>query len=252
MILYPQLPHVIAEHLAIQRRSLSIAEAAALAAPDHTDAVFTPTGGSRAEPRDLEKLREKLLETSATLGYPNGADEGARAAFDKEVAVVLHASMQLHPSEASKSGIWEFLSCVLLCDLVRWRFPGGNEGTPVERLLAGRRNTFQRLWWRGFVFHDEKSEGRYDLLYHLGEDEIVQIMERPFLAGSRALSRTVGRELLAASERHERLSRRTLIREVQKRLRRLAAFTSFEAVDEQDLTPLVRSVFDEVAHSVAT
>lgn len=158
--------------------------------------------------------------------------------------------MQLQPSEASKPGVWEFFSCVLVCDLVRWRFPGGSDGTPLERLLAGRRNTFQRLWWRAFVLHEEQNKQRYELLDLLGEDEIVQIMERPFLAGSRGLSRTVGRELLEASKRHKAVSRRTLMREAQKRLRRLAAFTSFEAVEETDLVPLARFVFDQVAQSV--
>jgi hypothetical protein len=84
----------------------------------------------------------------------------------------------------------------------------------------------------------------------LGEDEVVQIMERPFLAGSRALSRTIASELIAAAHRHPTLSRRVLIREGQKRMRRFAAFISFEAVAEPELKPFVRFVFDEVARSV--
>jgi hypothetical protein len=250
MILYPQITHAEADHLAGQRRSMSIAEAAAIAAPDHRDAVYTPTGGARAEVRDIQRLRDKLVAAANVLGYPDGGDEPSRLAFDKEAAETLHAAMQLEPSEASKPGVWEFLACVVLCDLVRWRFPGGTEGTPVERFVAGRRNTFQRLWWRAFVLHDGTNKKPYELLDTLGEDEVVQIMERPFLAGSRGLSRTIARELLEASTRHKRVSRRTLIREAQKRFRRLAAFTSFEAVDGEDLAPFVRSVFDEVAHSV--
>jgi hypothetical protein len=250
VILYPQIGHALAEHLAGQRRGLPILDAAALTAPDHPDAVFTPTGGARAEVRDLAQLRDRLVAAATLLGYPEGGDEPSRLAYDKEAAELLHTSMHLEPSEASKPGVWEFLTCVVLSDLVRWRFSGSTDGTPTERFLAGRRNTFQRLWWRAFVLYDADHAHPYELLDMLGEDEVVQIMERPYLAGSRGLSRTIARELLSAAERHKRISRRVLIREAQKRLRRLAAFTSFEAIDADSLSPLVSSVFDDVAQSV--
>lgn len=246
MILYPQLPHAAAEQLADERRSLSIREAAEVACWDHPDVFFTPTGGRRATKENLIKLRAALVDLAMQLGYP---DSGNEQAFDKPAAALLHSSMQLSPAEASKAGVWAYLCCVLLCDLVRWRFPGDAGGSPLERLLASRRNTFQRLWWRGYVFCEPASPDPYHLLQELGEDEAVQIMERPFLAGSRALSRTVARELLAAANRHPRISRRILIREGQKRLRRVGAFTSFEAVDEAALAPFVQEVFDQVAEA---
>jgi hypothetical protein len=243
MILYPQLPRAVAEHLTEQRRKLTIAEAADKWSWDHPDAFFTATGGSPATKDGLIKLRERILGIAKHFGYPS---PGREQEFDKPAAASLHSLMKLSPAEAAKSGVWEFVSCVLLCDIVRWRFPGDAAGSPPERFLASRRNTFQRLWWRGFVLHDDDATDAYHLLYALGEDEAVQIMERPFLAGSRALSRTVARELLSAAQRHPNISRRTLIREAQKRMRRLAAFTSFEAIEEELLTPFVRSIFEQV------
>jgi hypothetical protein len=250
MILYPQLPHPAAEQLAQERRLLSVADVAGLAAVEHAEAIFTPTGGARAERRDLERLRTQLVEIAEGLGYPGEATESARLRFDMAIAESLFKVMQMAPSEASKPGIWEFLACVLLCDLVKWRFPGGTEGVPLERYFAGRRNTFQRLWWRAFILSEEETAAPYQLLKLLGEDELVQIMERPYLAGSRSLSRTVARELLIASERHPRVARRILIREAQKRLRRLAAFTSLEVLEEAVLGRFVKNVFDEVAMAV--
>jgi hypothetical protein len=250
MILYPQIAHAEADQLAGERRLLAISEAASVASPDHVTAIYTPTGGARASLQDIQQLRDGLLSVAKVRGYPATGDETSRHAFDADAATILHSSMHLEPSEASRPGVWEFLTCVVLCDLVRWRFPGGVDGTPLERFIGGRRNTFQRLWWRAFVFYDSQTNQPYELLGSLGEDEVVQIMERPFLSGSRGLSRTIARELLVASKRHTRVSRRILIREVQKRLRRLAAFTSFDAIDDADLAPFIRSVFDEVAHSV--
>lgn len=245
MILYPQLPHTAAEQLTEELRRLSVPQAAAGASWDHADVFYTPTGGTRVSMEELLKLRETLLAIAKELGYPVA---GRGLEFDKPAAAALHSAMRLSPAEAAKPGLWAFLSCVLLCDLVRWRFPGDDAtGSPPERFLASRRNTFQRLWWRGFVFHDAGGPDPYHLLNALGEDEAVQVMERPFLAGSRTLSRTVARELLTAAERHPRVARRTLMREAQKRMRRLGAFTSFEAVDEASLPPFVRGIFDQVA-----
>jgi hypothetical protein len=251
MILYPQLPHVVAEHLAQQRRALLLPMLERLAAADESSVVFTPTGGARASASDLSKLRTQLVHAAERVGYPNNSEDAARE-FDQQAAAILHSSMDLEPAEAAKTGMWEFLTCVLLCDLVRWRFPGTADGTPIERFLAGRRNTFQRLWWRAYVLHDTSNEDSYLLIRGLGEDELVQIMERPWLAGSRALSRAVASELIRAADRHNHLSRRVLIRDVQKRLRRLAVFVSFEALDDREVTGLVAALFDQVAHAAAS
>lgn len=246
MNLYPQLPHPAAEQLSEGLRRMSLADLTEKVAFEHPDVFFTPTGGSRVSRRDLEKLRTALLAIANECGYPNS---GGEQAFDVAVAPALHSMMQVSASEAAKSGVWEFLSCVLFCDIVRWRFPG-DAASPLERFLAGRRNTFQRLWWRGFVFHEPHASEPYGLIAQLGEDEAVQIMERPFLAGSRSLSRAVARELISASERHPRISRRVLIREAQKRMRRLGAFTSFEAIEDASLPAFVREIFERVAATV--
>jgi hypothetical protein len=244
MILYPQLPHGAAEHLMDERRKLTVQVAATASSSEHPDMYFTPTGGTRVDADALRRLRDTLIGIAQECGYP---DPERGHSFDKRAAIFLHSAMQLSAAEAAKPGVWEFLACVLLCDLVRWRFPGDHMGSPPERFLASRRNTFQRLWWRAFVFYDSGVAEPYHLLDELGEDEAVQIMERPFLAGSRTLSRTVARELFAAAVRHPDISRRILIREAQKRMRRLGAFISFESVDETSLLPFVHDIFERVA-----
>ena len=49
---------------------------------------------------------------------------------------LLHERMDISPAEASSQGVWAFVACVMLPDVVRWRFPGG-EATTLERFLGG-------------------------------------------------------------------------------------------------------------------
>lgn len=251
MFVYPRLPYPSAATIAESVRVASVAQAAAQAACDHPEAVFTPTGGNRIESEQLQSLRSSVLELAKEAGYPLPGSEEQRLSFDAVVAVALYRRMHISPAEAAKAGVWAFMACVLMPDIVRWRFPGGVEGSAVDRFLPGRRNTLQRLWWRAFLMHDPTREDNpYGALVHLGEDEIVQIMERPNLAGIRPLTHHVARELITTATRHPHIARRDLIREAQKRLLRLSAFVSFDALDDDELAASVRGVFEAVAASV--
>ncbi len=250
MFLYPRLPQQVASYLAEQLRSVSIEEAARRVELEHAEAFYTPTGGSRVSQVILGELRGALLARAQEAGYPALAGEEHRLAFDTAAAMELHARMDIAPGEAGKPGLWDFLCCVLGCDLVRWRFPGGLEGTGVDRFLGGRRNTFQRLWWRSFLLHDPTREDPYSLLRRLGEDELVQLMERPSLAANRRLTRAVAVQFLAATELHPAIARRVLIREAQKRLMRLSSFALLDALDDAELETVVAAIFTSVVESM--
>jgi hypothetical protein len=178
--------------------------------------------------------------------------EDGRAAFDCEAAALLLDGLNINASEASRAGVWEFLCCVLMPHVVRWRFPGDEaasaDGSTVQqRFLSGRRNTFERLWWRAHLLRDPDpgAPERDRLLHQLGEDEVVQIMERPNLDGRPGLARQTATEFLSAARSHKRVRRRDLIRDAQKRLRRLAAFVEFDALTDGELADAVRAVFEE-------
>lgn len=243
--LYPQLPLPACIDHSDRVRKAAIPEAAEAASASHPSAVFTATGGRRAAEEDLRQLRRGLLAAAEANGFPDAATDAQRASFDVRAAAFLHEKMALAPAEAGRGGVWAFICIVLAPDLVRWRFPGTGSGTPPERLLPGRRNTFQRLWWRAEILRSGTVDA-YRLLSKLGEDEAVQIMERPTLAGCRPLSTTVAQELLAAAERAPHIPRRTLVREAQKRIMRLASFISFDTLEHDQLWEHVRRVFEQV------
>lgn len=237
--------------LAESLRTATVEQAAAQSMCEHPDSVFTPTGGNRIEPEQLLTLRTSVLELARDAGYPRAASEDQRLSFDAVAAVALYSRMHIPPAEAAKPGVWAFLACVMMPDIVRWRFPGGPGGSAIDRFLPGRRNTIQRLWWRAFLMHDPKREDNpYGALVLLGEDEIVQIMERPNLAGIRPLTHHVARELISAAVRYPGIPRRDLIREAQKRLLRLSAFVSFDALGADELAASVREVFDAVVAAI--
>jgi hypothetical protein len=121
-------------------------------------------------------------------------------------------------------------------------------GTSEERFIGkarGLRNTFGRLWWRSHLLRT--PEGGVDPLGRLGEDELVQITERTNIAGSWRLSSQVADSFLEAVDRYPRTSRSLLMRDAMKRIRRLAAFVEFDALDDDELMSLVDDVLEASA-----
>jgi hypothetical protein len=253
VLLFPRLPHPAAVQLTDSLRRMPIPEAAAAARDEHPAAIFTSTGGARATARQLQEIRVSLSDCAKGFGYPGPANDDQKGNFDAAAAAILHSKMALPAGEATKAGVWEFMCCVLLPDLVRWRFPGGPDGTSPDRFLSGRRNAFERLWWRAYLLHSPDQGGSpYSLLDQLGEDELVQILERPSIAAIRPLTKHVAVEFLRAAARYPQIARRTLIREAQKRLMRLSAFVSYDALEDEQLCDAVRAVFGEVHASITT
>src|ERR1700694_4764773 len=74
---------------------------------------------------------------------------------------------------------------------------------------------------------------------------LVQIMERPGIAGSPVLAQQICRSFIIASQSNSGISRSDLLRDTMKRLRRLLALVSFDAVDDTVLGNLVNHIFAE-------
>lgn len=244
MRLYPRLPAALARELALEERTLDLATLEKRAQLEHPAAVYAPTGPPRVTRTELAKIRDAIKAAAMDAGYPRtSADRGG---FDAVSGRILHEQMDLSPAEASHQGVWTFLSCVMLPEVVRWRFPGDDGITNPDRFLGGKRavrNTFGRVWWRGQVLRLSDDSAPYRLLDLLGEDELVQIMERPNLAGSSQLAVQVARSFLIALESGAGVTRSELLRDAMKRLRRLAPFVSFDALEQEQVQQLVDSLF---------
>lgn len=214
--------------------------------------LFAATGGTRADANVLRQCRSGVRDLADQLGFPNAPSTISAQTFDVEAAVVLYEDMQVAPAEASSLEVWAHMTCVMMPDIVRWRYHG--ERTPHERFIGSgrgvRRNTFGRLWWRAYLFRDAQNDrDPYWLLRLLGEDDHVQITERPSVAGSDTLARQI---VVSLHETWEGLhqggespafSERELLRDTIKRIRRRLSMTAFDLLEPEVRHEVVTNIF---------
>lgn len=243
MYLMPQLATPFAEMLSKQLCGLAVSECRQRRSLDNTNRVYTPTGGTRISDSDYSKLRDALSTIAENAGHPRD-NANARGQFDIEVAVFLHREFKVTENEAAKQGVWNFLSCVALPDLVRWRF-FSEEETTIDRFLAGQKNTFERLWWRAKAYFDETASDPYWLVREIGEDESVGMMERTALSGMRPFVLAALRALIECYEKKPPIARSELMRDAMKRFRRVGAVIALEGISPAELDQLCKSVFVE-------
>ena len=194
---------------------------------------------------ELSELGAALTEIATRHNYPSRLKDNLP--LDADWAELLHTRMKLSPNEASRDGIWHFMTCVLAPDLVRWRWPGDSEGGASDRWVTVRhrgRNCFGRLWWRAEILSDTQKGSTYALVHELKEDEFVQIMERPWLAGNRDLSRKAAAALVTFGRQNPSINRALIFREVQKHLLRAGAFIEFQVLNSEQVDALIAEAFE--------
>jgi hypothetical protein len=106
------------------------------------------------------------------------------------------------------------------------------------------RNTFGRLWWRAYVLRDEADADPWHLLRRLPEDALVQIMERPALSGCPRVARAVAR--CYPGDAGQSVSRELVMRELTKRVLRVAGTVPLEAIPQGPVDAHVESAYREV------
>jgi hypothetical protein len=254
-VLLPQLIPGEAEQLAPEIGARSVADLrreAELRDLDSVPVIYSPTGGNKIPLADLRDLAQRIRRKAEASGYPDTErTERGRRDFDYAVAELLHARLQISVHEASKKAVWEFLTCILVPDVVRWRFWREDSATRQTRFVGGVKNTFRRLWRRAFVLYDPDSHNPYALMRFLLEDELVQIIERPQLSASRVLARSTVIAFRNSLARYSEVKREDLFRDAQKRLIRVMPIMCFEALDESLLERFLESIFDEAAGVLA-
>lgn len=250
-ILFPRLPKHVAHKLAQEHAHRDVDALLRFVedvAPDYSRiASYRATGGTRASSSQLAEVCAAVRESARMHGYPGGVRD--RAAADSEMAIVLHQRMRIVPSDAAHPGVWAFMACVQMPDIVAWRYRGEREVTADVRYLGGVRNTFGRLWWRAHTMVDPTSSAPYALVEAgLSEDNWVQLMERPGLYGYGPLARCIVTTLLAT--RSATVRRQDVMRDACKRLSRIRSVASFELMDDPDLACAVGQCFEEALAAV--
>jgi len=239
VILYPRLERSDETvELAARLGSLSVEDCAKERRLSHPRAQPSPTGGVKATDAKLQSIVENLTAIAKKHGYPK--EQHRNTSADAEWSEWLHRNLDVSPHEAAGDAMWHFLTLVLVPDLVRWRWSATKEDSASDRWVTVKhrgRNTFGRLWWRSEILRMPAADKPYQLVHELREDEVVQILERPSIAGHLKLTRTSGRKLIAM-EPQKNVSRGNIMRQYQIRILRLGAFVDFQSLDEESLERL--------------
>jgi hypothetical protein len=177
---------------------------------------YAPSGGS-VSPELIEEIKTAITEIAERNGFPVAASDKQKSAFDVEAAKWLASHPRLASPELLRDDVWAFLSCVMLQELVIWRYSARQRA----RFAGGVRNTFQRLWMRGRTLDLSEAEGeaQWLLLESLSEDAMVQIFERASIASDARLARAVATGWLVTADRIGRERMEDVMRRATKLLR---------------------------------
>jgi hypothetical protein len=151
--------------------------------------------------------------------------------------------MDIAPADAASADVWAFMTLVLLPEAAMWRYPDGD----LDRLFGTQRNALRRLWWRAFVLGAAPN----DAPYRLGEDQLVQVMERPTIGGNPRLARAFCGAFIEQRDARPEVPGMIWMRDAAKRLIRLTAFVAMDALGDGDLSAMMNEVVAEAAVKVS-
>lgn len=232
---YPRLPFYAAQEradeIADAHRSHGLGGLEPLVAFTHAKAEPVATGGRVADDTQIEHARTTALMAAGPWlerGAVSRADAGA---FDLAIGRALHDSLAIIPGDAAHDETWNFLSLVVMPDLVVLRFPDMHP----DRMFGTLRNPLRGAWLRRDTLGDLTD--RYDR--PLGVDEMVGLFERSEMARNRPLIRALAK---AVMEYNGRASRSAWAREVFKEIRYATGPRALDGMTEEEIEDLIRGV----------
>lgn len=201
----------------------------------HPDQIYSPIG-LHVSDETVQRLIEELTDIAREYGFPEASSSRQRIGFDRAAARKLVDLMEINWADAGNPRLWSFLSLIALPHLTLWRFGKDNH----ERWIATdlTRHTWARLWWQAVVFQNHE-----ELLDQLSESDLNQLLERRVIGGDPRLARCLARAIVHGVS--EDATRRALIRDVTKRMRRLLAFIDALALDDAQVQAMCAELVEE-------
>lgn len=151
----------------------------------HHDRQQPVSTGRIATPTEIGDARAHIID--AVSPWLSAAKIADKAAFDRELGASVHASLAIVPADAAHEETWNFLSTIVLPDVVALRFPT----LPDDRVIGGHRNVLRKAWIRHELLGSEI------LTLDLKEDELVGLFERTALVRNRRLALLTARTVAA-------------------------------------------------------
>ena len=208
---------------------------------------YAPSGGS-VSPELVGEIQREMTAIAKLHGYPRRASDRQKFAFDVEAAKWLAGHSCLASSELLRDDVWAFLTCVMLQELVVWRYSARQRA----RFAGGVRNTFQRLWIRGRTLDlgEKVGERRWELLEGLSEDAMVQIFERASIASDARLAQAIARGWVNTANRIGRERMEDVMRRATKLLRLRNQIIDLTFLSLEDLSNEVERAFDRSSEGI--
>ena len=122
-LLYPRLPNHFAQELAKSFEDKNVNELLDHHNSSHNEASPSSVGGIPVNESVLMELRDKVLLEVKSMGFPETANNLAKQDFDYKIESYSTKSLNICVGEASRNEVWSFIGCVLMPDIVSWRFP---------------------------------------------------------------------------------------------------------------------------------
>jgi hypothetical protein len=232
-LLYPRLSRAAAQRILNERNGVSIEDLHDLGGLDHPDAAPSATGGRPVTADKLRDVQNAIREVAKSAGFPKPI-AGSTQSFDRPCGSALYGLMDIVPADAADEGVWSFMTVVLVPEIGPWRFPRQSD----DRMLGRPRNVLRRLWWRAWALGPD-LELAPDGCEPLGEDESVQIMERPSLGGNRRSAHALQEALWRAELAGLSVPRSELMRQLARRMRATKSHISLDSIDDESLIELL-------------
>lgn len=243
-LLYPRLPRHLARQVIADRHGVGHEQLRNLAELSHPDAEPSATGGHPADTSKLEEVQLAIREVAKRAGFPKPLG-GSTQSFDRPCGSVLFNTMNIVPADAAEEGVWSFLTLIVVPEIGPWRFPAQAE----ERLVGRPRNVLRRTWWRAWALGPDLSyapEG----CEPLGEDESVQIMERPSLGGNRRTARAFQTAVWRAEQQGLAVPRSELMRQLARRGRAVKSHIQLDALTDEALDDLLDQIIKQALEAL--
>jgi hypothetical protein len=229
---YPRLPfsagQLLVTEIESSYRSGGLAGLEPLVAFSHGRAEPVATGGRVADAAQIEHVRSAVVAAAEPWQGRGAVSRADAAAFDLAIGRALHKSLVIIPGDAAHDETWNFLSLVVMPDLVVLRFPDMHP----DRMFGTPRNPLRSAWARRDTLGDLTD--RYDR--PLGVDEMVGLFERSDMARNRPLIRALAR---AVMEYGGEGSRSDWARAVFKEIRYATGPCALDGMSEEEIAELI-------------
>lgn len=193
MIVYPRLESRRALELHIKLQEGGLEKLIGSRTEDDVRGWWNPTAGREATPEEVRSLTESIIECRESIDGLHAMESREwKRTLDRDLAILFASDARWNNvlrSQLIDRRFWAWFSLVGEPETATLRF----DPASWKRFGVHIRNVYFRCWQRGQALRDTQNVDDPWHLLALKEDQMVAIFERPGLAASPDLARSIAR-----------------------------------------------------------